>query len=42
MTKGQGSIIQNPVCLQDSTISIELWVKSERTKKLAGSYLVMA
>ena len=42
--KGLVSISQNPVCLQDGSISIELQVKlkSERTKKLTGSYLVMA
>ena len=42
MRKGQGSIIQNAIHLQDGNILIELQVKFGRTKKLSGSYLVMA
>ena len=42
MRKGQGSIIQNPMHLQDGIILIELRVKWGRKKKITGSYLVMA
>ena len=42
MRKGQGSIIQNIMHLQDGSILIEPQVKLGRTKKIIDLYLVMA